>query len=164
MDGIRQRLTLAVQRYKYVLLVVLAGIFLMLLPGGEREVKTIGPAEPEMEQKLDERLEQILSQIHGVGTVRVLLTVARGEETLYIYDEDGSSSPDSGSSRREAVLVTGQDRAQSGLISQVLAPVYQGAVVVCQGGDQPGIRLQVVEAVCDATGLSADKVTVLKMK
>ena len=60
--------------------------------------------------------------------------------------------------------MTGQDRAQSGLISQVLAPVYQGAVVVCQGGDQPGIRLQVVEAVCDATGLSADKVTVLKMK
>lgn len=164
MDGIRQRLTLAVQRYKYVLLVVLAGIFLMLLPGAGREVKNIGPAESEVEQKLDERLEQILSQIQGVGKVRVLLTVSRGEQTLYIYDEDESSSDTSDSSRREAVLITGQDRAQSGLISQVLAPVFQGAVVVCQGGDQPGIRLQVVEAVCDATGLTADRVTVLKMK
>lgn len=164
MDGIRQRLTQLAQRYKYVLMVVLAGVFLMLIPGGDTKTETTMPAVQDTGQNMDERLEQILSQIQGVGKVRVLLTVSRGEQTVYIYDEDGSSSADSDSSRREAVLITGQDRGQSGLVSQVIAPVYQGAIVVCQGGDQPGVRLQVVEAVCDATGLSADKVTVLKMK
>jgi hypothetical protein len=37
-------------------------------------------------------------------------------------------------------------------------------VIVCQGGDQPEVKLAVVEAVCDAVGLTADKISVLKMK
>lgn len=164
MDGIKQRLTQLAQRYKYVLLVVLAGVLLMLMPGGESNNELATESDQSVQPGMDVLLEQILSQMQGVGKVRVMLTMARGEQILYIYDEDGSATADSESTRREAVIITGQDRAQSGLISQVIAPVYQGAVVVCEGGDQPGIRLQVVEAVCDATGLTADKVTVLKMK
>ena len=61
-------------------------------------------------------------------------------------------------------MVTNEERAQNGLVKQVIPPVFQGAVVVCQGGDQPTIRLAIVEAVADATGLTADKITVLKMK
>jgi hypothetical protein len=39
-----------------------------------------------------------------------------------------------------------------------------GAVIVCQGADKPVVRLAIVEAVADATGLSTDTITVLKMK
>ena len=99
-----------------------------------------------------------------MGKVRVLLTVSQGERTIYVYDEDTSDTPDSANSRREAVVITDGSRAQSGLVSQVLPPVYLGAVVVCQGGDLPGVRLAVVEAVSAATGLTADKISVLKMK
>lgn len=164
MDGVRGRLIRLAGRYKFVLLVVLAGILLMLIPSGKTGADTLDLPEQTDQPDLEERLEEILSQMDGVGKTRVLLTVSQGSQTEYVYDEDGSEAGESATSRREAVLVTGQDRSQSGLISRVLAPVYQGAVVVCQGGDQPGVRLQVVEAVCDATGLSADKVTVLKMK
>jgi stage III sporulation protein AG len=62
------------------------------------------------------------------------------------------------------VIITDSDRAQQGLISQVLPPSYLGAVIVCQAGDQPEVKLAVVEAVCDAVGLTADKISVLKMK
>ncbi len=164
MDGLVQRLKQLAQQYKYVLLVILAGILLMMIPAGGEKEEQDAPASQSTQPGLDEQLEQILSQIQGVGKVRVMLTVSQGERILYVYDEDGSFSTDTESSRREAVIISGQDRAQSGLISQVIAPRYQGAVIVCQGGDQPDIRLQVVEAVCDATGLTADKVTVLKMK
>lgn len=164
MDGIRQRVTELAQRYKYVLLVVLAGVFLMMVPTASTKAET-QPAEVQSAgPDTDAQLEQILSQIAGVGKVQVLLTISRGEQTLYIYDEDYNEGADSRTGRKEAVVVTGQDRAQSGLISQVIGPEYLGAVVVCQGGDKAEVRLQVVEAVCDATGLTADKVTVLKMK
>lgn len=164
MDGIRQRLRELAQRYKYVVLVVLAGIFLMMIPGGEDSAETSAPHMQSPQPELDAKLEQILTQMDGVGRVRVMLTQLRGEQTVYICDEDRAASSDSESNRKEAVLITGPDRSQSGLITQIIAPVYQGAIVVCQGGDQPAVRLQVVEAVCDVTGLSADKVTVLKMK
>ena len=164
MEELKQKLAELVRRYKYVALVVLFGVLLMLLPtSGDKPEAQIQEANP-VQLDIAGQLEQILSQISGVGKVRVMLSISKGEQTLYIYDEDGSASEDSESSRREAVLVTGQDRVQSGLVSQVIGPVYQGAIVVCQGGDQPSVRLQVVEAVCDITGLMADKVSVLKMK
>lgn len=164
MDGYGQRLKELAQRYKYVLVVILAGVLLMLLPSGGDKVEKIATGVELDQPGIDQRLETILSQMEGVGKVRVMLTVSRGERTVYIQDEDDSASGDSQTSRREVVLITGQDRNQSGLVSHVIGPIYQGAVVVCEGGDEPGIRLQVVEAVCDATGLTADKVTVLKMK
>ena len=164
MDGYGKRMKDLVGRYKYVAMVVLVGVLLMLLPMGEDKQEVSVPTAEETGPGMGDQLEQILSQIEGVGQVRVLLTVSRSEETVYIYDTDSDISSESESLRRDVVLLTDGDRAQSGLIGQIISPVYQGAIVVCQGGDQPGIQLQVVEAVCDATGLTADKVTVLKMK
>ena len=164
MDGFLQRLKQLARQYKYVFLVVFTGILLMLLPSGKEKSQSTEQTVEVSQTGLDTRLEEILGQIQGVGKVRVMLTVSRGEQVLYVYDEDGDYAQDSESSRREAVIITDKDRAQGGLISQVIGPQYQGAVIVCQGGDQPAIRLQVVEAVCDLTGLTADKVTVLKMK
>ena len=39
-----------------------------------------------------------------------------------------------------------------------------GAVVVCQGADQPYVRLDVTNAVAAYTGLGSDKISVIKMK
>lgn len=148
------------QKYKYVLVVILAGLALMLLPGKEEARIAEQTSEADQQLTMEESLENILSKIQGVGKVQVLLTEAQGSRTIYVRDESASGD----SLKTDAVVLTDGSRAQKGLISQVIPPVYQGAVVVCQGGDIPGIKLAVVEAVCDATGLSADKITVLKMK
>ena len=39
-----------------------------------------------------------------------------------------------------------------------------GAVIVCQGADDPEVRLNVTNAVAAYTGLGSDKITVMKMK
>ena len=64
----------------------------------------------------------------------------------------------------DTVIITGSDRSQQGLICQQIPPQYLGAVIVCQGADKAAVRLALVEAVSDATGLSTDAITVLKMK
>ena len=101
--------------------------------------------------------------ISGAGKVSVLLTQSAGEETVYQIDEEVSGSG-SDNSRRQTVLVSGTGREETGLIRQVRAPTYLGAVVVCQGADNASVRLAVVEAVKSATGLTADRISVLKMK
>ena len=135
-----------VRKYRYVLLVVLAGLFLMALP--------------EPRQDLQTGLEEILSQIQGAGRVQVLLTQREGERTVYQTDEDSTSS----GIRSDTVLLNGSDRSQTGLVQQVNPPTYLGAVIVCQGADSASVRLAIVEAVGSVTGLSTDKITVLKMK
>ena len=164
MENLKTKAMNLIRQYKLAALILAIGLVLMLLPTGGSEKEAVAPPVTQPTISAEEQLESILSQIQGVGKVQVLLTVAEGERTVYVYDEDQSDTLDTGSLRREAVVLSGTDRGQMGLISQVIPPVYLGAVIVCQGGDQPAVQLAVVEAVCDATGLTADKITVLKMK
>ncbi len=149
------------KKYKYVLLILAVGIVLMLIPGRNKEAPTSQP-EPSTSVFADERssLEKILSRIDGAGKVELLLTYAAGETTIYQVDEDQSDS----GVRLETVVITDGNRAENGLVSQIRAPEYLGAVVVCQGGNDPAVKLAIAEAVADATGLRMDQISVLKMK
>ena len=149
-----------------VALVVLVGVLLMLLPTGKTEAQQPQRQETvsEPRENLETRLEQILSQVSGAGNVRVLLTQERGETSVYQLDRQEVTDGDRREIRQDTVTVTGSDRQQEGLLTQVEAPRYRGAVVVCQGGDNPTVRLSVVEAVSGATGLPSNRITVLKMK
>ena len=152
------------KKYRYVLLVLLAGIFLMVLPTGEEKKETAPVVSVSQEPPLQESLEEILGKISGAGKVEVLLTQSAGEETIFQVNENSTIEENSRSIRRETVLVTGTGREESGLIRQVKSPTYLGAVIVCQGADSAAVRLSIVEAVKSATGLSSDRISVLKMK
>lgn len=154
------------KKYSYVALILVVGILLMLLPSGnsDTEAQTDPTTSTQPQQSTQEALEEILSQIQGAGKVKVLLTVAAGESIVYQTDENSSAGTDSSTTKIETVIITDAGKAQQGLVQQVNPPVYLGAVVVCQGADSAAVRLAVTEAVADATGLSTDKISVLKMK
>jgi stage III sporulation protein AG len=156
MDSLKPQIIKLIREYKYVALILAIGILLMLLPEKQPEAQE-APTGEKTALSQEEHLEDILSQIQGVGKVRVFLSLAAGEENIFVFDEDSNGS-------REVVVITDSQRSETGLVRQTLPPVYQGAIIVCQGGDQASVRLNIVEAVCDATGLSADKISVLKMK
>lgn len=158
-------------RFKYPLLILLLGAFLLLLPGkGARTDQTAeaAPTESAEQPDCEARLEEILSQVQGAGKVRVMLTVRSGPETIYQQDTklDTDSEEGSESNREEnaTVLISRGSGTEEPVISQVLGPDYWGAIVVCQGADNAQVKLSVVQAVCSVTGLGADQVTVLKMK
>ena len=154
-----------IQKYRYILLVIVSGIFLMAIPEKEKTNITV-PVEqvPAIRQDLQERLGITLSRIDGAGKVEVLLTQKEGERILYQTDEQHSSNASSDDTRKDTVLISGNERTEQGLVSQIIPPTYLGAVVLCQGADRAEIRLAVVEAVMDVTGLTSDRITVLKMK
>ena len=164
-DAVRHKVQNFVLKYKYVALILVLGMVLMLLPesGAEPTAEPL-PAATEQALDLQEQLEHILAQMDGVGKVEVLLTQYRGRETVYQTDEDSSAASDSESLRVETVIVTDSQRTEAGLIRQINPPVYLGAVIVCQGADRPSVQLGVVEAVSGITGISTDRITVLKMK
>ncbi len=151
----------AVRKYKYVLLVILAGVILIALPSGTEEPEPIPTQSQSSQTNLEEALAEILSLIQGAGKVRVLLTERNGSEIWYQTDSDTTAS---GDKKQDTVLYSDGSRAEAGLVRRTDPPVYQGAVVLCQGGDSPHVRLAIVEAVANATGLTTDQISVLKMK
>jgi len=152
------------KKYRYALLVILAGILLLTIPGQKPKEEEVSVPEGKTEPTLEIHLARILSLIDGAGRVEVLLTPVKGEETVYQTDENSSSGEHTADQRSDTVLITGEGRLETGLIKQINPPVYRGAVIVCQGAGNPQVRLSVVEAVMSVTGLTSDKITVLKMK
>ena len=61
----------------------------------------------------------------------------------------------------ETVLVDGDSGEEPVVIKQVY-PMYRGALVVCQGGDRAEVQLAVIQAVSVLTGLSSDRIAVVK--
>ena len=156
----------SIGKYKWILLVLAVGMLLMLFPGDKKEAVTV-PAETAAEPEalcLQQELEQLLSQLEGAGAVRVLLTEATGRQTIYQTDHNGRKTTDSEEIRKDTVILTGADRAGTGLVSRIDPPEYLGAVVLCQGADKATVRLAIVEAVATATGLGTDRISVCKMK
>lgn len=151
------------RKYKFIFLVLLIGVFLMALPQGKQEEKNNALPE-QVQPSLQQELAQILSHVAGAGRVEVLLTEAAGAETLYQTDDDTSSRDNTRDLRQDTVLVTNASRGETGLIRQILPPKYEGAVILCQGAEDARVRLAMVSAVMSVTGLSSDKISVLKMK
>lgn len=163
------RLRALAGKYKHAILVLLIGLGLMLLPTGSKdtaptETEPVSETEPAVEADLETRLAQILSKISGAGKVEVLLTVRTGGETLYQTDGESEASGESSRQSTGTVIIENENHQESGLVRRTDPPVYLGAVVVCQGADNPSVKLAVVEAVKCVTGLGADQITVVKME
>ncbi len=164
--NITQKLQGIAGKYKYALIILIIGVLILLLPGRTAQTKQqeIQTDERPSLQALDvAALGEILQQVKGAGKVRVLLSVSSGERTVYQTNSDSSGGKE-GSSKIETVIVTDSQRNEAGLIQQVNPPAYLGAIVVCEGADNPVVRLEITQAVAKITGLSTDEICVLKMK
>ena len=153
-------------RFRYPILVLAAGVVLLTVPGKVKTSQTQDTPTTQVmsNSDLSAELTEILRQISGVGEVKVLLTVSKGEKIEYQQDEDQQTSGSSVSIRKETIIIKDANDNESALIIQVIPPQYLGAVVVCEGADNANVKLAVVEAVSKATGLRSDSISVLKMK
>ena len=152
-------------KYKYVLLVLVVGLALLLWPTGEKEQpqESAGQSAPEDFDlaALEEKLSQALSQVEGAGKVTVTLTEKSGMEQVPLTDRSTSVS-ERGNSVEEKTVVISTGSGQETVVRMQRGPVFQGAVVVCQGGDRAEVRLLMTQAVASLTGLGADRITVCK--
>ena len=163
-----------VQRYKYVLAVILAGMVLLLWPAGEKapenepiSVVTARTAEEDFSvAALEEKLSQALSKVRGAGEVSVVLTVQGGSRRVLAQNEKSTRSADGGSEiQSTTVVVSGGSGAGEGpVLVQQLYPKFQGALVVCSDAESASVRLKLMEAVSALTGLGADKITICQGK
>ena len=105
---------------------------------------------------------EALSQIRGAGEVTVVLTLAGGPRQVLAQDVDQAA--ERGQERRETVVVSRGSGGQEAVAVQEVSPEYQGALLVCPGGGDPTVRLQLTQAVAALTGLGADKISISEGK
>lgn len=159
------KLTVYVEKYKYVLLVLAAGIVLMLLPWPRTTADKIVSETPQENFSLTQvqrEMEDLLCHIKGVGQIKVMLTLKSGS-ALQLAENKTSSQRDAENKQDlEIVKLNRGSGTQDVVITEQIYPTYQGAVIVCQGADDPKVCLSVTEAVAVLTGLSSEKISVVK--
>ncbi len=165
-----EKYALILKKYKYAALVMLIGILLLCWPTGEAkkaESAPVGGAEQESPEETEARMEKILSAIEGVGELQLMLTVDAGGELLLAREQtlsySGSAAAPESYERSETyvVLSKGSD-GEEVVVTKSVYPVYRGALIVCDGGDDPAVKLAVTRAVSALTGLGAEKISVVK--
>ncbi len=154
---------------------ILCGILLVLLscldlsgsPEKEQVEKTITETNDDGDNTLityrntmEEEVEQMLSNVEGVGKTDVMLTLKASKEKVTLKDH----TVDTGKSKEESVLVEDKDHNTSPYVVQEREPEIEGILVVCSGGDNPGIQREIIEAISALFSVESHKIKVMKSK
>lgn len=170
------KLKAVIKKNKLVVIVILIGIVLIALPTGSRgnkqEEKAVEtPSVSFSLKEQEERIAAALSKIEGAGKVTVVLTLRSGAEQILAADEsmsgstrgEGESAENSTETKRTTVIVSRGSSSEAPVTLKTLYPEYLGALIVCQGADDPTVKYQLIKAVAGLTGLGTDKIVVSKM-
>lgn len=124
---------------------------------------------------MEAKLENILSNIKGVGKVHVLITYSRTSKLVPIYNEDQTQTTtqesDSGggtrtvteNSSKKEVIYEENDGSKTAMTQSIESPIIEGAVITAQGAENAEIKANIIQAVEAATGLATHKIQVFEM-
>lgn len=177
-----------------LLIMLVAGILLVIISfwdfGGDND----GPAESTealfekeegelvitgsaYEDKLEERLEAVLSLAEGVGKVETMITIkASGEKIALVEqpytnrtsaekDSQGGSRDTTEVSRSETVIyIKNSDGSETPYIAKETTPEIEGVVVIAEGGGNILTVSNIIDAVMALFDVPNHKIKVLEMK
>ncbi len=162
---------------KKIIIIILVGIFgtvLLMFSGQEKNSETetanIENKESneklstidEVEEKLETKLQQLISSMNGVGEVKVVVTVASSDE--YIFAENIRQENDSDSSSTDRTVIISENKEGDGVVEKSIKnPDVLGVAVVCQGADSLIVKSEIVNLVTSLFGIGIDRVYVGNM-
>lgn len=156
----------------FILLIIGLLLFVIAIPVSEKEEETeeeMLVSEVDMSayaQMLERRMEAVLQKVNEVGEVDVMITLSSSAEKIVekerekmseSVDQDGKSTTTYESS--ETAIYDGKE---SPYVKKELSPKIEGVLVVAQGGDEPLVREEIIEAVQALFGIEVHKIKVMK--
>lgn len=128
------------------------------------------------EEILEGKLANKLSQIQGVGTVMVTITLESGPQQEYAKntvresrviqekDTNGGTRTTTETKENDQVLVSREAGADRPVIAREIKPPIKGVLVIAEGAGDSQIKAQLMRAVESALGMPSYKITVLPQK
>lgn len=120
-------------------------------------------------------LEEILSNINGVGKVKVMITYAETSKTIPVYNEESSQedteeTDSQGGTRKvtqtdtkKEVIYEENDNGKNLITQSIVSPTIEGAIITAEGANDPTVKTNIIQAVGAVTGLATHKIQVFQM-
>lgn len=122
-----------------------------------------------------DELEDILSNINGVGKVKVMITYSETSKTVPVYNEESSQqdteeTDSEGGTRKitqtdtKKEVIYEENGEQKTLITRsVISPTVEGAIITAEGAGDITVKTNIIQAVSAVTGLPTHKIQVFEM-
>lgn len=119
----------------------------------------------EYSEILENKLENLLSQIKGAGNVKVMISLEGSPELVYAMDSNEKvSNNQNGSTTTSAsspILIENKGSSSPLILTEKL-PKVKGVIVVSTGASDISIKLDILNSVSTLLDISIDKINVLK--
>ncbi|GAA4299264.1 stage III sporulation protein AG [Anaerocolumna aminovalerica] len=125
---------------------------------------------------LEKKLKKFLSNVAGIGKVEVMVTLKGSKERIVLKDSpytqesmnevdgEGGNRVSSSVKNDESTVMVGSGSGENlPYVVQELEPEVEGIAVIAEGGDNPEIIAEIIEAVQVLFNVPAHKVKVMKM-
>ena len=131
--------------------------------------------DPEAKNNLEEKLENILSKIQGVGEVDVCINYSETSEVVAMYNENSKTNlteetDTSGGVRKieetdtQKEIIYQEDSGEKTPVTQkIVMPKIEGAIIAAKGASNASVKTNIIQAVEAVTGLSTHKIQVFEM-
>ena len=125
--------------------------------------------------QLEQKLEQILSNIQGVGEVKVCINYSESSQIVAMYDENSSTSTTEetdteGGTRKieqtdteKSVIYEENDGKKTPITTKIIKPKIEGAIITAKGAGDASVKTNIIQAVEALTGLATHKIQVFEM-
>ena len=133
--------------------VMLVIYFSSLAPAKKNETVTREDVDNYCARMTDE-ITAAVKNLNGVGKAKVVVNWSGSVEYVYAQNGDGSSSP------LQVVQTSGSYQP---ILIKIIYPKAVGVLVVCEGGSNAKIKVDVIMAVSTLLDISTDKVLVFEM-
>ncbi len=137
---------------------VLGIVILVFASSGSDEIKKEEVVLKEYDycEKLEERLEEILPSISGVGNVDVMITAKNYGRLLLAEDENALN--------RQTVILNQKGGGEDTKIIEEKLPEIQGVIIAADGGKSDKVKKELTDAVTALLGVEAHKIKVFERK
>ena len=170
---------------KKLLLLFLTGLLLLVIvlpfpkKSDSEDAETVTETTTEnrvsYERYLEQKTEDALQGVEGVGNVKVMITLKSSEENVVEKDQqsDGQSVEEEDSqggkrmtketsSDKTSIYEQKSDGTQVPYVSKKLSPEVEGVIVIADGGDNAVVVQNITGAIQALYGVEAHKIKVMK--
>ncbi|MFO7818719.1 MAG: hypothetical protein R6V17_00625 [Halanaerobacter sp.] len=171
---------------RYLFVLILVGVFFMLVGNlfdpstQDKSLERVTEDNSQsrernfsLEEELEKRLEDVLSQVSGAGTVAVNITLDTGTKKIYarnsndsnkkILEEDksGGVRETEQQEQRSEIVILDQGGASEAVIKKKVRPQIRGVLVISEGAADSRIKADLIDAVRVGLGIKSHKIKVL---
>ena len=109
---------------------------------------------------IENKLENVISQVKGAGNVDVIVTLEKGFEYVYLTEEETKTSANGiTTTTTTVVMVDGEP-----VLTEEIYPIIKGIVIVSAGANDVAVKMNILTLIQTVVDVDSSKISIFTSK